>query len=67
VIHVPLRLSLINMVATPAKLADPLPNNQVDMGMEATPVQRLMVTRVAVQLERVIRVHHPTKSALSCL
>ncbi|KXG52645.1 uncharacterized protein PGRI_079010 [Penicillium griseofulvum] len=49
------------MVATPAKLADPLPNNQVGMGMEATPVQRLMVTRVTVQLERVIRVHHPTK------
>lgn len=64
-IPAPLRLSSINTVATLAKLADRLPNNLVDTGMGATPVQHLMVTRVAVQLERDIKVHRLTKSALS--
>jgi hypothetical protein len=65
VIPAPLRLSSINTVVTLAKLADRLPNNQVDTGTEVTPVQHLMVMRVAVQLERDIKVHRPTKSALS--
>ncbi|OQE87977.1 hypothetical protein PENNAL_c0018G07901 [Penicillium nalgiovense] len=65
VIPAPLRRSSINTVATLAKLADRLPNNQVDTGTEVTPIQHLMVMRVAVQLERDIKVHRPTKSALS--
>lgn len=64
-IPAPLRLSSINTVVTPAKLADRLPNNQVDTGTEVTPVQHLMVMRVAVPLEQDIRVHRRTKSALS--
>lgn len=64
-IPAPLRRSSINTVATLAKLADRLPNNQVDTGTEVTPIQHLMVMRVAVQLERDIKVHRPTKSALS--
>lgn len=65
VIPAPLRLFLINTVATHAKLADRLPNNQVDTGTEVTPVQHLMVMRVAVQLEVDIKAHRPTKSALN--
>lgn len=64
-IPAPLRLSSINTVVTPAKLADRLPNNQVDTGTEVTPVQHLMVMRVAVQLEVDIKAHRPTKSALN--
>ena len=64
-IPAPLRLFSINTVATLTKLADRLLDNLVDTGMEATPAQHLMVMRVAVQLERYIKVHPPTKSALS--